>query len=167
MQHGLSQARHFRDVNEGLDGRQVHEIERAFGNLDCEVAHALEVVIDLDGRSEEPQVAGHGLLQGEQARRHVVYFDLHDIDAIFILKHPLAQLTVERRQRRHTRRDGGLNQPAHFEQFGLQFFEFLIKVSHVGSLLVRRAAPRRTFSGISARRSSPHQPRPYPNLPVM
>ena len=57
VQHGLREIRHARNVNERLDGRMRHIALRGFGDVDGQIADALEIAVDLDrdnGASRRP-----------------------------------------------------------------------------------------------------------------
>ena len=43
------------------------QLESTLGNADREIAHAFEIVVDLDGDGDEAEIGGHRLLKREQA----------------------------------------------------------------------------------------------------
>ena len=64
----------------GLRGGCGRSLIDVLGDVHGLVADALEVGVDLHGGGDEPQVGGHGLLQGEQLQAAVVDLDLEVVD---------------------------------------------------------------------------------------
>src|SRR5271157_4749359 len=78
--HCLHAAGHGRNINEGLDQGLVHQGKCTLDDVDRQISHPLEVVVDLNGGGEKAQVGGHGLLESQQLGSEIVDLDLHAID---------------------------------------------------------------------------------------
>ncbi len=135
----------------GLTERMVHQRKRALGDVHREIAHALQVGVDLERRGEEAQVARHGLLQGQQADRQVVDLHLHLVDAGFVAEDLLGQLLGPALTSADAAMDGGFHQRAHLQQL-------LVAVASSSSVKWRNHVPSV---------SVPSACRLYPNRPVM
>jgi len=116
-----------RNVDGQVDCRQLDHIHNALRDINCLVAHALEIGIDLGHRQNETEVFGHGLLHGEQIEGVLIDFPLGNVDHGFALKDHLAA--------RQVAIDIGLASPiyglfgeaAHTEQLLPEFVESLLK----------------------------------------
>src|SRR5579859_6562236 len=109
----------------------MNEGKRSLGDVHGVVAHALQVIIDLDGGRDKTQVGGHRLLEGEQSCRQVIDLNLHLIDASLVLQRLLRLLLVLLSQRKNAAINPRLHQAAHFQQALSEIIELLVKVTHV------------------------------------
>ena len=108
--------------------------QRTLGDADRQVPHAFEVGVDLEGRNNQPQVGRHGLLKGKQVNGELVDLDFDGVNARFCAENLFGGVAVLLRDRADTALDGGLDDRAHFEQLGLQLFQFFDKVAQDGQL---------------------------------
>ena len=90
------------------------------------VPHALEVGDRLDDRDDEPKITRRGLAEGEDPRALLVDLDLEAVDLVVVPDHPLADLAVELRECGERARDLLLDEPAHREHRGADFFQLLV-----------------------------------------
>ena len=51
------------------------EVTGSLGDVDGEIAHSLQVVVDLHDTNHKTKIRGHGLVQGENLQ--ALFFDLH------------------------------------------------------------------------------------------
>ena len=58
--------------------RQLDHVHDALGDVDCLIAYALEVGIDLGDGQDEAQIDRHGLLHGQQVEGQFVDLALGD-----------------------------------------------------------------------------------------
>ena len=65
-----------------LTGGVLHVALRRLGDVDRQVADALEVGVDLDGRDDRAQVGGHRLVQRQQREAAVVDLDVQLVDRL-------------------------------------------------------------------------------------
>ena len=65
-EHVAGQPGHLDDLGLRRDRSGPRQPLGALGDVDGVVAHPLEVVGDLEGRGQHPEVAGHRLLEGEE-----------------------------------------------------------------------------------------------------
>ena len=77
--HLLGYLRHFRNVDDGLEGRRFEKANRVLGNIDSLVADALEVGAHLHDRRDQSEVGRKGLLQGQHLEAAVVDLHLEEI----------------------------------------------------------------------------------------
>ena len=137
MHHAFGQVGDAGDVDQRLHRRFPHQGQGALGDVDGQIAHALQVVVDLDDGGDESQVARHGLEQGQHAGGQLVDLNLLLVDQRLVPHHLLGLVFVAIHQRQNAVVDRGLDQAAHFEQFALQLFELFAKMKH--RVFLRRA----------------------------
>ena len=100
-----------------------------FRDVDGQVAHPLEVGVDLDRGHDRPQVRRHRLVQRQQLQHAVVDLDVELVDRFVAGQDRLDEAEVAVGQALDGMADAFLGQAAHFEQAGLEHFEFFLKVS--------------------------------------
>ena len=100
-------------------------------DIDRQVAHALQVGVDLERGDDQTQIRGHGLLQGEQVHGELVNFDLDPVDPRLVAEHLVRGALVFVYDRADAALDGGFHQRAHLQQLGLQLFQFFDEMAHV------------------------------------
>ena len=61
----------------GLMTGLFHQRQRALGDVDRQIAHALQVGVDLEGGDDQAQIGRHGLLQRQQVDGELVDLDFH------------------------------------------------------------------------------------------
>ncbi len=115
MQHPLGGLRHPRDIEIRLELRFATELDGTFANVDGHIARPLEVRRNLEGRSDQPQIAGGGLAQSQQAEAQLVDLDVEPIDLPIPRDHRLSGLRVAVDQSAHRRRGLLLDQSTHLE----------------------------------------------------
>ena len=108
------------------------------------VTDALQIARDLDGADDEPQVARHRLLKGQQLDRGLLHFELELVDLAVAMDDGIGLVLVARQQRVDGDVDELLGARGHVQQLLLEEAELRVEV------------PRRY--GFDAR---------HPNLPVM
>ena len=99
-----------------LDLRLADQVEHALRDVDCLIAYALQVGIDLEHRQDEAKVDRHGLLHGEQVERQFVDLALGFVDGGLARQHHLAELAVARAIRFGCAVDGLLRQASHAQE---------------------------------------------------
>ena len=72
---------------------------RRLGDVDGQVADALEIGVDLDRGDDGPQVGGHRLVQREQLEAAVVDLDVQLVERLVAVQHALDELAVAVDQR--------------------------------------------------------------------
>src|SRR5215217_5455474 len=122
------------------------EALRRLRDVDGVVADAFQVARHLDGAHEEPEVARHRLLEGEEPDGPFLDVQLEEVDLAIAADHRLRLRGVMRQQRIHGEVDERLGLLGHGEQLRLEDGELVVKMA--------KAAHR--FWG-----------RAHPNLPVM
>jgi hypothetical protein len=65
FKHGAGDLGHVRNVDPGLERPHGRQAQRS-GDVHRVIADALEIVVDLERRHEEPEIHGHGLLKGRR-----------------------------------------------------------------------------------------------------
>ena len=104
-----------------MTGSSIRD-SRPLGDVHREVAHALQVGIDLQRGDDQAQVGRHGLLQGEQVDGELVDLDLDRVDARFVAKYFFGGAAVLLNHGADAALDGRFDQRAHLQQLGLQLF---------------------------------------------
>ena len=112
------------------------------------VADALEVVRDLEGAGDEPQVAGKRLLERQQSQAALVDVDLHPVDDRVVREHLARQRGVAALQGADRLLDDALDPTPHEQNLLLQGFELELEVTFHAILVLLRL------------RASPHPKRP-------
>ena len=102
---------------------------RRLGDVDREVADALEVGVDLHGRDDRPQVDGHRLVEREQREAAVVDLDVQPVHRLVAAQHAVDQFAIAIDERLHGEAHLFLGQAAHLEQPGLELLQLLLKVA--------------------------------------
>src|SRR5208283_1222985 len=85
-------------------------------------------------RQQEPQIGGHGLLQGQQAQHAVVDLNLDLVDCVFFNQNGLGEMLFRIQHSVDGLMDGSLGEASHPEQSLFQFLKVAFKMSfHVSS----------------------------------
>ena len=87
--HGLGDLGHPRDVDEGLERCLGQDLDDVLGDVHGLIADPLEVVVDLEGRGDEPEIRRRRLLQGQERDAAVVDLDLEVVDLLVRCDHDL------------------------------------------------------------------------------
>ena len=114
--HAFGEVAHARQIHVGLHLGMPEDAHGGLGDVDGLVADAFEVAIDARDADEEPQIRGHGLLEGQQARDAVVHFDLQFVDGVFLGEHGFRQRLIGLEHGVDGLMDGALREAAHPEQ---------------------------------------------------
>ena len=93
------------------------------------VAHALEIVRDLHRGGEEPQVAGHRLLRGEEPDHGLFDLELEPVQLAVAGDHALGLLAVALEQRLDRRGERGLRIARHVEERDLELREIVVEMA--------------------------------------
>ena len=105
---------------------------RGFGDVDREVADALEIRVDLDRRHDRAKVDRHRLVQREQLEAAVVDLDVELIDRLIPREDAVHARGVALDERPHRRADAILGEAAHLEQPRLELGELLLEMGNGG-----------------------------------
>ena len=112
-----------------LTGGVLRVAPGGLGDVDREVADALEVRVDLHGRDDRAQVDGHRLVQRQQREAAVVDLDVQRVERLVAAQHARRSSS---RSRSTSALDGQahlfLGEPAHLEQPRLELFELLLEM---------------------------------------
>ena len=127
-QHRLRDRRHARDVDQLLDRRVRRVAHGRLGDVDRQVADALEVGVDLHRRDDRAQVGGHRLVQRQQREAAVVDLDVQRVERLVAGQHALDQVAVALDEPLDREAHFFFGQAAHFEQPGLELLELFLKV---------------------------------------
>ncbi len=128
-QHRLRDLGHPRDVDEFLH-RRVHRIALGgFRDVHRQVAHPLEIGVDLDRGHDGPEVRRHRLVQRQQLQHAVVDLDVELVDRFVAGQDRFDEAEVALGQALNGMAHAFLGQPAHFEQAGPEHFEFFLQMS--------------------------------------
>jgi hypothetical protein len=101
---------------------------RRLGDVHRQVAHSLEVGVDLDRRHDLPQVGGHRLVQRQQAEAAVVDLDVQLVDRLVAAQHQVDERRVARDEPLDRRAHPLLRQAAHLQEAALQRLELFPEV---------------------------------------
>ena len=93
------------------------------------VAHALQVVGDLERGGEHAEVARHGLLEGEQVDALLLDFHLHVVDGAVVGDDLAGLVGVALQERLHGQAQRGLGLARHGQQAHLDGTELVMKVA--------------------------------------
>jgi hypothetical protein len=127
------------DVDELLDRGMPQVAQARLGDVHGEVAHALEVGVDLHRGHDGAEVHGHGLMQRQQLEAAVVDLDVELVDGGVAGEHAFERAGVAPDEAVERRAQALLGQATHLEEPRLELVQFFLEVSHV--LLVRHVHP--------------------------
>ena len=128
-EHRLRDVAHLRDVDQLLDRRMAGVAARGLGDVHREIAHTLEVGVDLDGRDDLPQVGRHRLVERQQREAAVVDVDVELVQRLVAPHDPIDDHGVAAHEALHGGADALLRKAAHLEQARLEPLELLLEVS--------------------------------------
>ena len=104
-----------RNIHIQFQRGHLQQGQRASRDVLRQIAHPLEIGIDLQNRRQEPQVARHRLLQHQQPRAELIHFLLHTVDGRLPIEHHLRQTLVTVDKRAHAAVDGRFDHPTHLQ----------------------------------------------------
>ncbi len=140
---------HPRQIDVGLELRDLVEFERALADVHRVVADPFEVGRNLETGSDEAQVAGGRLMEREHADALLIDLGVHLVHVFVALNHFARMFAVAIDQRLDRLGDLSLDQSAHLEQTSAQAAQILFVLS-VGMLrlcavhvLLPRSQPNR------------------------
>ena len=84
-----------------------------FADVDRKVANPFEIVIDFNGRDDDPQVNSHGLMQSQQLEAAVVDFEVELVNRFIASYHFGHEVAVPLDQCARGETEALLSQPAH------------------------------------------------------
>ena len=122
-----------------LTGGCADVLPRRLGDVDREVADALEIGVDLHRRDNGAQVHGHRLIERQQREAAVVDLDMERVERAVADEHARDEIAVAIDQALDRQSDLLLRQPAHLEQASLELLELLLKMPD--ALFRRRHQP--------------------------
>jgi len=128
--HGARLARHFRELVLGRKQQPV-PVEPLGGlrDVDRVVAHALEVVGDLHGGKEEPEIPRHRLLGREQVDDCLLDLELESVERAVSGDDLRGERIVARERSIHGYVQGLLGIGRHGEELCLKLRQFVVKVA--------------------------------------
>ena len=133
LDHRLCDFGHPREIDIGLELRDVVKFEGALADVHRVVADSFEVGGNLEAGSDEAQIAGSRLMEREQADALLVVIGVHLVDFVVALNHFAGVFAIAIDQRLDRLGDLPLHQSAHLEQTGAQAAQILFVLS-VGML---------------------------------
>jgi hypothetical protein len=124
----LGDLRHARDVDQLLD-RGVREVaQRRLGDVDRQIADALEIGVDLDRRQDDAQVDRHRLVQRQQLDAAAVDLDVQLVDRRVAGEHLVDERPIAVDEAGDRRAHALLGEAAHLEQPRLELAQLLLEV---------------------------------------
>ena len=102
---------------------------RCLGDVDGEVAHTLEVGVDLYRRDDGAKVDRHRLVEREQREAAVVDLDVQRVERAVRGQHARNQIAVAIDETFDRQAHLFLGEAAHLEESGLQLFELILKMA--------------------------------------
>jgi hypothetical protein len=93
------------------------------------VAHALEIVRDLERSEQETEIPGHGLVQREQVGDGLLDLDFQGVDARVLGDHPLRHLDVPMEDGPHRPVQRLLRRRRHLEEPVLEAGELVVEMA--------------------------------------
>ncbi len=128
-QHALRDVRHPRNVDQFLDRRMRHVALRRLGNVDGEVADALQVGVDLHGGDDRAQVDRHRLVERQQREAAVVDLDVQRVQRTIAGQDARDQVAVAVDQALDREADSFLGEPAHLEKASFELLELVLEMA--------------------------------------
>src|SRR6266700_6044119 len=128
--HRLHQVRHMRNIDDRVQDGLVHQGERPLRDIYGEIAHALEVAVDLDRRGYKAQVSRDRLVESKKPGGLLVDLDLHLIDAGLVLQDEIGLVLILFDQCQDAAVDRRLYQPGHCKQALPQIIELFFEMAH-------------------------------------
>ena len=104
------------------------KLRHPLGDVLGEVAHPLQVVVDLQGGDDKPQVGRHGLVEGEDLQALLFHLHFHAVDVFVAGHHPLGQRGVTVDEGGDRLRDRLLHEGAEAEDPLLEILELTFDV---------------------------------------
>ena len=98
------------------------------GDVDRQIADALEIGVDLDRGHDGPQIGGHRLVERQQLEAAIVQLDVEIVDRLVAGQHGLQRLGVALDDRHDGDAHPFLGQAAHCQQPLLQRLELLLEM---------------------------------------
>ena len=83
--HGLHKLGHSRDIDAWPRRSTVQERRGSLGHVDHQIAHPLQVAVDLDCRCQEAEILRHRLVQGRQPNCNLIDFDIELVNPVLDL----------------------------------------------------------------------------------
>ena len=105
------------------------------------VAHPLEVGHDVDDRGDDPQVARHRLLGGEETNDCLLDLELQTVNVRVSRDHRAGFVDVPLEHRLHGCRERGLRVTGHIEQCDLELRELVVEMAVARRLRVQPNLP--------------------------
>ncbi len=127
-QHALRDHRHLGDVDQPLDRRVDRVAKRRLGDVDRQVADALEVGVDLHSRDDRAKIHGHRLIERQQREAALIDLDVQRIDWLVADQHAFDAAAIAGNQTLDGKTHLFFREPTHFEQPRLEMFELLLKM---------------------------------------
>ena len=111
----------------------------SLGDILGQVAHPLQIVVDLQRGDDEPQIVGHRLIEGQDFQALFLDLDLHAIDHRVVGDHLLGHHRVAIDESRDGVGDRLFDQRADVEDFLLQAVDLAVDMLGHGAYLAAAA----------------------------
>ena len=117
-EHADGELAEFDKQGGGRLGLQSTDRQHLAGDAFSVIADALQLLVDLDGREDEPQMAGHRLVADEELQAQPVKVGFQLVDILVPQDHAVGQLPVALHQRLQARVQCALAQYGHLLDLG-------------------------------------------------
>ena len=131
-EHGLRLGPHRPQVEGQLDPGFADQGPGLAGDVDRHVADPLQIVVDLHGGDDQPQIDGHRLMEGQGLHALLLHLDLAVIDVQVALLDLAGQGLVALQDRPQGHLHLVLHQGAEREDVLLEFVDFSLQVGRHG-----------------------------------
>jgi hypothetical protein len=112
------------------------------GHVDAQVAHPLDVGVDVQHAGDQPEVLRHRSLQRQRPQDLLLNLDVDVVDLVVANDHLVGEDGVERGERLERPVELALHELAHLEQLRLEPLEALFKGGAHGLILRASRTPR-------------------------
>ncbi len=109
-------------------GSALARNKHALGDVFGQIAHPLQIVVDLQHGHDEPQIGGHRLIEGQNLEALFLDLDLHAVDLGVVGDHLLGHHGVAIDQRGDRLGDGLFDQRADEQNLLLQAVDLAMDV---------------------------------------
>ena len=127
-QHLAGEPGHLDDLRLRGDRTRLEEPLRGLRDVDGVIAHPLEIIRDLEGGDDHPEVAGHRLLEREQVDPLFLDLHLHVVDHVVAGDDLVRLAAVTLEQRVHGQAERGFGLARHGEEEDLEVAQLLVEV---------------------------------------
>src|SRR5579862_4462491 len=128
--HRLDQRRHVTNVYHWFNHRFRKQRNRPLRDADRQIAHPLQIGVDLQRRDDESQIRRHGLLGRQQIDGELIDLDLDRIDALLVLKDLLGGATVLLRNCGDAALYRSLDQRSHLQELAVELIQLFHEMTY-------------------------------------